>query len=453
MSKVSLAVIIIVASVLAGMQQVTFASAQTFGPTKNLSSNSGDSNSEQIAISGSNVFVVWSDNTKGNTDILFKKSSNDGSTFGPTKNLSNNAGNSVLPIIARSSSNIYVLWTDMTAGHAQIFFKKSTDNGNTFGPTKNLSNNDRLSAYPDMVALGSNVYVVWQQSTETDQEIYFKRSSDNGNTFESTVNLSNNDGSSFFPRIASASDFVYVSWIDTPFDEADQGTDIHFKRSINKGQTFGSEVNLSNNPTSYSGRVKMSTAGSNVYVVWDDDLSSTGTSLSYRRSTDNGNSFDTVKQFASKVSLRTFEIGSAGRNVYVVWSQGPEEKEDVYFKKSNNGGSAFAAAKNLSNNEHSSLSPNLSKIGDTVRVVWTDNSSGNSEILYRQSGDAGISFGPAKNLSNNSGKSVFPQIISSSSATFVVWTDDTLGNEDILFSKAAAAATGVTSSKIMDESK
>ena len=41
--------------------------------SKNLSNNDGDSEDPQIISSGGKVYVVWSDDTPGNFDILFKK--------------------------------------------------------------------------------------------------------------------------------------------------------------------------------------------------------------------------------------------------------------------------------------------------------------------------------------------------------------------------------------------
>ena len=51
----------------------------------------------RISSSGNNVYVVWEDNTLGNIDILFRESNDGGMSFGPTINLSNNAGSSHSP--------------------------------------------------------------------------------------------------------------------------------------------------------------------------------------------------------------------------------------------------------------------------------------------------------------------------------------------------------------------
>ena len=53
--------------------------------------------SPAIAVSGNNVHVVWDDNTPGNFDILYKRSTDGGASFTePIKNLSGNAGTSFM---------------------------------------------------------------------------------------------------------------------------------------------------------------------------------------------------------------------------------------------------------------------------------------------------------------------------------------------------------------------
>ncbi len=75
---------------------------------KNLSNNDGDSRNAQISSVSDAVRIVWQDNGElGNFDIFFKASGNEGDTFGSTKNLSNNNGESSVPQIISSGGNIY----------------------------------------------------------------------------------------------------------------------------------------------------------------------------------------------------------------------------------------------------------------------------------------------------------------------------------------------------------
>jgi hypothetical protein len=75
---------------------------QTFDTPKNLSSNIGQSQNPEIAVSGNNVYIVWQDNTPGNFETFFSKSTDTGETFSSPINLSNNSGISNFPQISGS---------------------------------------------------------------------------------------------------------------------------------------------------------------------------------------------------------------------------------------------------------------------------------------------------------------------------------------------------------------
>src|SRR5215210_371121 len=55
-----------------------------------------------------------------------------------TVNLSLNSGHSELPQIVTSEDNVYVVWVDDSSGNRDILFRKSIDNGETFESTLNL---------------------------------------------------------------------------------------------------------------------------------------------------------------------------------------------------------------------------------------------------------------------------------------------------------------------------
>ena len=124
--------------------------------TDNLGNNVDDNSdntllsNSQKAVSGRNVYVVWSDDTPGNNEIFFKRSTDGGQTFENIQNLSNNAGSSGGPQIAASGKNVYVVWSDDTPGNVVILFKKSTDGGQTFEDALNLSDNAGLSQGPQI---------------------------------------------------------------------------------------------------------------------------------------------------------------------------------------------------------------------------------------------------------------------------------------------------------------
>jgi hypothetical protein len=91
---------------------------------------------------------------------------------------------------------------------------------------------------------------------------------------------------------------------------------------------------------------------------------------------------------------------------------------------------------NLSNYSGWSVDPQIAVSQDNnVYVVWTNNFQEKyGQIYFTRSIDKGASFGDIMNLSNYSGWSVDPQIaVSQDNNVYVVWTNNATGNEEILF--------------------
>ena len=83
---------------------------------------------------------------------------------------------------------------------------------------------------PSGVVNASNAYVVWDDDTPGNDEIFFRASQGLG-----TINVSNNTGSSLNPQIATSGSNVYVTWSDnTPAGNLD----ILFAVSNNSGTSL-----------------------------------------------------------------------------------------------------------------------------------------------------------------------------------------------------------------------
>jgi hypothetical protein len=70
----------------------------------------------------------------------------------------------------------------------------------SFGTPINLSNTARGSFFPQIAAIGSNVYVTWVDATPGNNDIFVIN---NAQPFATPVNISNNPGNSLIPQIAT----------------------------------------------------------------------------------------------------------------------------------------------------------------------------------------------------------------------------------------------------------
>jgi hypothetical protein len=209
--------------------------------------------------------MVWENETPGNNEIYFRKSIDDGATWQPAKRLTNNTLYSTSPALAVSGANIYVVWNNTASGNGEIYFRKSTDSGATWQTVQRLTNNAGNSNDPTIAIDGSIVYLSWTDYTPGNGEIYFEKSNDGGATWQTAKRLTHNSGESFVPRIAVSGASVYLVWQDLN----PSNYEIYFRKSTNGGATWQAAQRLTNTP-GYSGYPKIAVNSSSVFVVWHD---------------------------------------------------------------------------------------------------------------------------------------------------------------------------------------
>ena len=137
-----------------------------------------------------------------------------------SQTLSNTPGNSTDPKIALYKNNVYIAWSDDSTGNGDIYFKRSVDNGTTFDSTNNISkNNTGTSSTPQVTANSGNVYIIWTDTTSGNSEINYRQSVDGGAKFGGIRELSKTrsiDGeSAHFPQIVTTGNNVFVAWQDS----------------------------------------------------------------------------------------------------------------------------------------------------------------------------------------------------------------------------------------------
>jgi hypothetical protein len=421
--------------------------AQSLGNLTNLSNNTGFSSTPQIAASGANVYVVWRDNSSGNEDIYFSASVDNGTSFSSIENLSNNSGRSDEAQITVVRSNVYVVWRDNSSGKDQIYFKRSSDNGNSFYPTEDLSNNNGSSTNPQITAIGNNVYTVWSDTTTGNGDIYFKSSVDNGTSFASSKNLSRNlNGTAHFPQLEAIGNNVYVVWQD----ETPERGGIRFRASNDNGNNFSITRVLSQKNDVNANSPQLAVSDNTVYIVWEDNSrsgngnSSKNFDLLFRVSTNGGSNFTNTKVL-TKNPGDSFDPQTAvsRENMYAVWEdntagEGISLNWEVRFRGILYNGANTTDTKILSENiGEVADDPQIAASENKLYVVWSDlyqrTYPGIFDIFFIFSNDEGRNFSQPVNLSNNQGSSILPRIATSRDNGYIVWSDTTTGNGDIYF--------------------
>ena len=378
----------------------------TFGSTVNLSQNSGSSFNAQVAALGNNVYATWMDNTPGNFEIFFRKSTDGGATFGPAQQLTTTAASSGSPSIAVAqvgpNTHVYIAYTEEDAAGGTPFDQevkllRSTNDGASFAAPVNISNTPftgsdanpvGASSSPYVAAASNFVFVAWQEVLGVpNSEIFLRRSIDAGANFQSSVQISSTSFFSFFPRIALNLPNVHIAWNDNgngaPGAVGGLG-ETFYRRSTTNGNSYDPQVDLSSN-TDFSLGADIAVSGSNVHVVWaEHTLANVPTQVVYKRSTTNGSSFGattTLSALSQIGSQQAFTgIAALGSNVFVVFNDVSGGNQEIFFMESSDNGTTFSSAADISNNSGESNFADIA--ASSVHVTWYDNTPGNFDIFY-----------------------------------------------------------------------
>ena len=374
---------------LAAFGLILFAQAALadWTPTKRLTWNSGDSRLPAIAVDSSgNIHIVWQDDTPGNSEIYYKKSTNGGSTWMTSQRLTWNSGASGGPAIAvDASGNLHVVWEDDGAGNEEIYYMKSSDGGTTWsGKSQRLSWTSGLSRSPVIAADSSdNIHAVWADTTPGKWEIYYTKSTDGGSTWMTSQRITWNTGLSWFPDIAvDPSGHIHVVW---EYGNA-ENIDIFYKKSTNGGATWLPGQGLTWNSGASQYPALTADSSGKIHVAWQDDTPGRW-EINYRKSTDGGSTWMTGKRITWNTGASlgpAVSVDSSG-NPHLVWEDDAPGNPEIYYRKSTNGGSTWMTSQRLTWNSDYSLWPEIAvDTSGNVHLAWYDYTPGNAEIYYRR---------------------------------------------------------------------
>lgn len=201
------------------------------------------------------------------------------------------------PVVTSDAlGNFYISSTSrqpVTSYNRDMLLYRSIDNGQTFElyatavPGSGLQGEDKEWIFNDPVTSNptyDNIFIVWR-SFGPSYGIKFRKSQDNGATWSSTVNVSNNQSGQGANVASGTNGDIYVTWLDNG---------IFFDVSSDGGNSFGQDKMLEN--ITYNKNYSFpficvdysqNPSRGNIYIVWSD-YNSGDEDILFQRSTDGG---------------------------------------------------------------------------------------------------------------------------------------------------------------------
>ena len=329
--------------------------------------------------------MVWDDATTGYSEIYYKGSPDGGATWTTAKRLSSTTAGCYRPDIAAGPSGaLHVVWYDFAPGDYEVYYRKSPDGGITWTTTQRITWTSGGSEYPAIAVDSSgNPHMAWTEYTPGDYEICYKKSTDGGTTWTTAKRLTWNAESSDEPDLAvDSSGNPHVIW----YDKTPGNYEIYYSRSTDGGATWTPTKRLTWDSAG-SWYPSIAVASSDIlHLVWEN-ATSESPEIYYKKSTDGGASWTPTKRltWTSGLSGSPQIAVDPSHNPHVVWYDNTPGPYEIYYKKSSNGGTIWAAAERLTW-ANGSYDPDMAPDpSGHIHVVWQSDLPGNHEIYYMKS--------------------------------------------------------------------
>lgn len=289
-------------------------------------------------------------------------------------------------------------------------------------PVKRLTWNDGGSWAPQIAVDASHtLHMVWFDNNPGNEEIFHKRSTNNGMTWSKATRLTWESQISYNPWIAADSlGNIYVVWMN--LDPVLSRGDLFFKKSTDSGTTWSPPSRLTWTGLYYDPGLTVDD-DDNIHVVFCGYFND----FYYKKSTDGGGSWSPRTRLTwGLLGCILPDICTFSNNViHVAWSANWDNK-DIYYKRSTDGGATWSLIKRITWNPDTSRYAKIAADGNSnVFITWTYYSSAGLEIYYVKSTDQGVSWGNLQRFTwNNSFPSSNSTIgIDSSNNVHIIWNN------------------------------
>jgi hypothetical protein len=232
-----------------------------------------------IAVFDDNIHIVWGDGRNvGSSDIYYIRSTDNGITWSPEILITNPSGIDQEPKVAISGTNVFIIWESFSGGIYEVYFRRSIDNGINWESEQKLnsSNTDAFSC--QICSFDNNIHISWVDIRTGNPEVFYIRSTNLGDDWSAETRLTFNPAYEIGISIASFQEKVHLFWTDDRNIEYE----VFYIKSIDNGVNWEAEELISSIPVeSWSSRI--SVFGENVFAVWEDTPAGAPGEIIFRR--------------------------------------------------------------------------------------------------------------------------------------------------------------------------
>jgi hypothetical protein len=208
-------------------------------------------------------------------------------------------------------------------------------------------------------------------------------------SWDDRVAISDNEMECFFPRIEVNGDYIHTIWQDN------SGDNLLYRRSTDGGDSWQAIKTLysAGGPVPEVSLPQIAVRDNFVHIVW----TSSGNSIKYIRSTDNGVTFQSPVILSTGGAPTGFlvDVASYENHVYVMWIKGNPDNDVIIKISSIDNGTTWSAHTNITNDGAATEErlPRIAAYGSYVYIAWIEDHTGSGSYAnFVRSADYGVSW-------------------------------------------------------------
>lgn len=248
------------------------------------------------------------------------------------------------------------------------------------------------------VAEYNNVHLFYRDGSS----VFYKRSVDEGSTWSSAVTVATGaiDEAPLTQCIACNGKIVHVVY-SRDVDDVSLPPKLYYKRSIDHGVTWGSEVTFDDgtalaNDTKF--RVSLVADGTYVHCFWAGDT----TKMWQIKSTDDGATWGSKTEVVTGSSVERPEAELDGAVIHLTWTDkrhgSTSNGGEVYYNKSTDRGASWVGEQRITTTaSQDTARPTVASNGNYVVLAW-QHPIFTEDIKYKYSSDGGSSWSSEQTL-------------------------------------------------------
>jgi hypothetical protein len=297
--------------------------------------------------------------------------------------------------------------------------------------TVGYSTNDLASAVNGQRKLvrtdNGTLHAVW----ETEGEIFYAFSLNNGQNWSVPVNISRSGSYESFPGIATNGTNLYIAWVR----HSGSQDSLRFRRFVGSSGVW--EPPLDQTPMTvasawnyFYNKPSVATYDNNVYIVCERLYGGNDWEIVLYRHANYGQSWgwNSYAVTGNSVDDRNPSASAVGTIVYVVYQRYTGSTWQVRFTRSGSAGTSWGGDIAISSPAGVARNPTITNNGTRIFTTWEMNETAKWNIQYRYSPDDAATWEPPVasepiNITSGTTNPRHPTIVHEDNTTYLLWHD------------------------------